>query len=707
MNMLNKTPGVPQSLVFSCNSPGSSFKRDGGFKALSNGERFTINGSIEHKVVVIGGEDTAFKRPAGLSDAETEKFKDALRTLEGAAEIIMRLQNRLTDSEDGRTTLGIYLLTRHLDSLSPEFAQQLRGYLFAIQKEGDCFDKTRGSVFIPPCSRERFEVELNSLPESARKVFIRKDWEAWLDHLYNPIPKVTEGFFLFNSKGDWERFEASLGAEYALLKNKVQMLFTLALDEPLPADRLAEYDAASKKLLGMQKKALEAALKEDKEASGMCIRVRISVDDAGKISLSSTHYTEEFRPSLDALAATLRQTRDLIPEWATELRGVLEAQARQFGEKSNDPNWGKTVAEWVTAKEAANSIGCLATCEEKVSHVGRKSTFHIIVYQPEEVPPELQGIWDIMQAQARKGKGEAGLEKTELFFLRVLMMANHLTFSGEKLPDPAGQSLYKSMTFSNTGGDLFAKANAEALSQATGLPVEETRLLGKAVLLTNALHEYGHTLGEQVEFLGAYAGPADETQAQASSMYLPVRFVPEELLPEMLPKLLAYDACSRPVRWARRGVLEMHARADLVLFDEYLRVGALEIAERDGKHFVRVRDADKLVETAFKMAQKLRLWEKGIPSAYHFAFMEELKPGDSEQDARISQAAVKAMASQKEAYQKELRAEVLAEVSEFFSDKRMEAIGAELKRVTDCVSAPIGMSAVFPGGDPAIAALVA
>ena len=50
------------------------------------------------------------------------------------------------------------------------------------------------------------------------------------------------------------------------------------------------------------------------------------------------------------------------------------------------------------------------------------------------------------------------------------------------------------------------------------------------------------------------------------------------------------------------------------MFDEYRKVGAVEIAQPvEGLPYLRVRNQKLLEDTAFAMAVQVRLWQRGIP----------------------------------------------------------------------------------------------
>jgi len=681
------------------------------FQKLVDGQKFRLDTIRDYKLVVIGGAETAFN-PKGLSKKDAKAYSTALSILEEAAQTVSRMSNRLLDSADGLTTEGVAILLQNKDALNPEFLEKISPYLLAILKSGKTSDGHRQTVFIPPCERAQFEAEIGYLPEKIRKSF---DWSGWLDHLYDPVPKVGDGFYLFKSQADWDRFEVSLGDKYARLKRQLQKLFTKALTEPLDHVELKKYDSLSSKLLEIQKAKLEEALKTNKYARGMCTRVRVGVSSSGKLSFSVTHYTEEFKDELKLLAKKIREAKRTLPQGpqTAELRAVLDAQAKWCLEQTRNPDWGKSLPIWVTAKDPKNRIDCNLTCEEKVSQIGQKSTFQIHVSQFAEVPPALQNLWDAVQERASKGKGKKSLEKTNMLLLVTTIVGGHnvnLTIAGEKLPDPANEPWYKSMTFTNTASAGVSRASAEAIAFVTGLSLEDVKKLAPVVIAAVILHEFGHTLGDHAKFLEEYGGYVEEKNAQASALYLILRFAPELLLQAAI-----YESCWTPPRRAQAGILEQHSRSDLSLFEDYLKAGAVEIVEKDGHHIVQIRDIELLVKTAFEQVIHMRLLEKGIPSKYHSQFMEPLNPADPEQDVRITQKAVAWMKQPPEKVLKHLKVKTVSEARKLlkaaayseakrlFSDAHMRKIGRVLEPVLDDMvraEIPLPLSIVLPGYKP-------
>ncbi|MDO8339811.1 MAG: hypothetical protein Q7T16_04095 [Candidatus Burarchaeum sp.] len=681
-------------------SPNFSNQR---FQKLVDGDRVTINGRPYH-IVIIPDEETALRLPKDFPVEDASAYRRALSILREAAQITQRLSDRLSDSQDGKTTEGVGLLIKHMNELSPEFAQQIRGYLLAIIKNIDNFDKIRGSVFVPPCSRERFESEIGLLPADAKTSF---DWNAWLDHLYNPVPKATEGFYLFETKGDWERFEASLGVDYARLKLIVQKRFERALNGAPDMKNMEKYDVASQKLMDLQRNALKKvlALAENETASGMCTRVRIRVGEDAKISFSAVNYTTEFRPELDKLADLLAKVRAALPERATELRGVLEAQEKWCRIENADTDWGLTRSEWLAAKNPRDILDCNVTCEEKVALLGAKSTFQLLVSQHDQILPALQPVWETVTARA----SESNINTVLLRTLIVGGFASNYVISGEKLPDPANQPQYKSSTFTNTTVAVQVRAEAEAIAKATGRTIEEALALSPTAILATCLHEFRHTRGDHAKFLGEYANYVEESNAQTGPIfYTPV------FAPEMMDAIAVFEALWTPIRRARQGPLEAHSRSDLVLIDEYLKAGAVEIVEKDGKYMLHVTDLDKLVQTAHRLGLQMCLWEKGVPLDLQSSYMKPFDPANPDQGILIIKEAVNDMRLRDlvpvEPGEPESRSErekrVIAEVKDYFSDEHMRQVAKKLEPILEGlrdVSQPL---VVIPS-DWRIAALVA
>lgn len=644
-------------------TPGnSSMPATNTYSRLKSGDTIEINGD-PLQLVVISGDQTAFKPPADLTANEVRSYQSALELLRQSAQTVSKVSDRLHDPEDGRTLKGVDILTSNLPAMTAEFSQKIRGYLIGLLKEGSTVHHTRSCVLVPPCSKAEFSAAIAALPTDARTAI---DWNAWLDHIYDPVPRATEGHYLFASPEDKARFDTLLGSSYADNAAELTTLFSKALTGPLSSDEWRKYDDLSQSLIDEQKKLLEPVLEKDEAARGMCTRVRISVNPAGTISLATTHYTEDFVIELTELSRQLSAAAAALPPRAAELRSVLEAQAAWCVDTKRDPNWGQSLPVWIAANDGTGLLDVNVTCEEKTSRIGAKSVMHLVAAQHTEPPASVQTAWQAVCA----GGATSNVNTLLLNILHVGGFASTYTIAGEKLPDPGGQPQYKSMTFSNTTQAVMVRAPAPAIAAATGLAPAVVDSYILVPILTVALHEYGHTLGDHASFLGEHSGSVEETNAQASCVYLAARHAPGDLVASA-----HLECCWMPIRRIRQGPTEQHSRSDIALFEEYLQSGGIRIADNGGKPVVEVVDQQAIIDTAFKTAIKMRLWEKGIPTRLHDQFLEPLDLSGEAQDRRITQTAIDFMAAQPD--QAALKAETLREVNAYFANDRMLAIGAK------------------------------
>ncbi len=193
--------------------------------------------------------------------------------------------------------------------------------------------------------------------------------------------------------------------------------------------------------------------------------------------------------------------------------------------------------------------------------------------------------------------------------------------------------------------------------------------------------------------MGEHGGFVEETNAQCCALYDTMRN-----LPELLEEMFLFEALWMPIRRARQGILEQHSRSDIYLLDEYLKAGALEIVEKHGQHLLQLKDLQKLIETAFQTATKMRLWEKGIPTRFHKNFTEPFNAEEPGQDARITKAGADWFASLPSDAQESFKKEVLKEASAAFSEDRMRAIGKKIQPILDQMhDIPQPISVIIPG----------
>lgn len=633
---------------------------------IAPGARISIGGQ-PYRVTVIGGEDTALEPTPALPRAERQALETSLEVLRQAAQTVQRMSDRLLDPADGMTLRGAALMAENLPCLPAGAADALAPYLLAITKFGGTLHPTRGSVVPPPLPRAELEQAVAGLPALQTSGF---DVRAWMDTIYDPVPRVTEGHYLFSSPADRQRFDALLGSEHTILEAQVREIFERGTRSQLTPNDIRDIDRASQKMMELQKAALEPALAADADARAMSTRVRISVSDTGQITLASTHLTDEFKQDLTQLRGQLLAAASALPAVAQELKEVLSAQADWCVDTARGHDWGQSLPRWVAAKDPASVIDVNMTCEEKASHLGAKSNFHILVTQHVEVPDALKDVWKAVQESASRSNVNTLLLKT----LLVGGHASNYTISGEKLPDPANQPEYKSMTFKNTTEAMMLTAQADAISASTGLSAADIAAMKSIPVLAVALHEYGHTLGDHASFLGVHAGSVEETNAQSSAVYLTAK-----LAPESVGDILNLEACWMPVRRVRQGPTEQHSRSDIVLFEEYLNQGAIGIVDKNGKQVVSVLDPARAVEVAYGMAIKMRLWEKGIPERLHAGLKESFAAADPDQDSRIIKRALAFVGAQPD--QAALRAETLAEVNAYFANQRLLDIGDKLTPV--------------------------
>jgi hypothetical protein len=643
---------------------------------LRDGSDIALNG-LTYRIALLGRQDTHFVAPshlssgAPLSPEELDVYQTLLSLLDELAQKCNELNERLLDRCDGAVNRAVTLLMRDA-RVSAAFKHAMQPYFFALLKHACNVLTERGSVLVPPLPRPAFERELLKLDATSRSAVA---WSEVLDVLFDPVPLATQGFYLFDSAQDLDNFRRSLGAEYSELCAELRELFGRALQDSkaLQPEQWDRMDRLSQKVLELQKAPLEAALEQASEACrGVATRVRIRCDVAGRLQFRATHYSKEFAAELGACSALLTRMQQVAPARATELREVLGDFAAWCVDDSEHDTWAESRARWVAADDADSLLDVNLTFEEKVSRIGAKGGLQLLACSFDAIPPALREVYDTVRAEGRK-------QNLNILFLRQHVVgggASNYTLAGEKLPDPAGHPRYKVMIFTNTTRSAMVLCNAPLITSATEWQAADLERMADSAKLGVLFHEYGHTLGDYAEFLGDLGGSVEETNAEASAIYQTCRMAREHLEP-----VVVLEACWTPVRRAMQGPTEAHSHANIVLFDELQRVGAVRVEQRGQRKLVRVTDLATAVDVAFVIALRMRLWELGIPTSRQAGLVEPFDAEDREQDERVAKRARAWLAAQPESERTAMRHAVLEECRAWFAMERLYEISKPLQAV--------------------------
>jgi hypothetical protein len=644
---------------------------------LPDGGDVVLNGST-YRLCVLGREETTFdpstliRGGRKLTEAEAQGYRTALDVLDQLAQQVSLLNERLIDVRDGLTTRGAVALMQS-PSVAVEFKELVTPYAFALLKHGSNVIAERGCVIVPPCGRSRFEQQVERLTQQERGGI---DWKRWMDHLFDPVPRATQGFYLFE-EADWRRFEGTLGVDYGVACENLRELFDKAVVDvgAMGAQDWAQSDRLSQRIMDLQKAPLEAALEAaHPNCRSVVTRVQVNADGSGTLRMQGRHYSTEFAAELSSCASLLRQAHEALPQFATECREVLLDLACWCRDNSCHDSWAESRPVWIAAGNPDNLVDVSLTFEEKVSRIGSKGGLQLLVCAFDSVPEALRAVYATVQEQGRKR------QNLNILFLRQLLVgggASNYTLAGEKLPDPAGHPQYKVMTFTNTTRCAAVLANRPLILSATDWPEQEFDRLADAAKLQVLFHEYGHTYGDYAEFLGDLGGSVEETNAEASAIYQTAR-----LAPDQLDAVLALEAAWAPVRRTLQGPTEAHSHANIVLFGEFAQAGGLQVVEQADRMLIRVFDAQTLVRVAFQIANRMRLWEQGLPKEHHEQLLEPFDPADRGQDDRIMQAALRIRNRLDEAERHRWRQTVLDECRAYFAIDRLLEISAPVRKLT-------------------------
>lgn len=671
-------PTVPSAPPFEPGVPTDQNRkiRSGSTVQICPGEKVVVN--------VLPRHSTEFLPPEGMDQGTADRYRAVLAELKNVCPIMDQLTERLLDGKDGLTGQGARILGANLACLEGSTKEKLQGYLLGLLKNGGVLHTTRGSNLIPPFAREQFEQAIGSLPSGVGEGFA---WSEWLDHLYDAYPAAGQGFFLFESPEDQANYrELVIGsmangedhfAEINALFRKGWSSGDLSRDE---ARKLAEL---SQEVAEAEKKIMKPYLVGD--AADMNTRVRISCDSRGSISLSSTHYVQEFGPQLAQVAAILRRAEEAAPLEAQELRAILTAQADWCTTQDRAPGvpWGESLAIWVNSHDPECVLDVNVVCEEKVSKLGRKADFHISVNQHEAPPAEIASAW----AKITELTSSRGVHTVPLQTLLVGGHSSKYFTSGEKLPDLDDRPCHKSMTFLNTTL-LRAQSESATYCLLMGIPESEIADYVFTGLLSVGAHETGHTLGTQVEELGESAGPLEEVNAQCSAVYLGGVLFPEA----DARRVALVNLLKRPVERAKIGPTEQHSISDIVHVEEHLAAGTVVFAA-DGKS-LRLVDLAKAQQVSFETAMKARLWEKGIPRQYHADLVGSEVFRDLDAHDRIMERARRFNEAARGQFSAHW-ATVVAEVEAYIASPRLLEISRKLRPIIEAMPEASPLN-VFP-----------
>ncbi|MFW5739512.1 MAG: hypothetical protein ACOC1F_04015, partial [Myxococcota bacterium] len=489
---------------------------------------------------------------------------------------------------------------------------------------------------------------------------------------------ITQGFYLFDRPRDRANFENMLGAPFADVRKRLRRLFDEAVAEPgvMPERHWRRIDALSQQVLTMQKEALEDALESaEPQVRDVTTRVRIRCYEGGAFRFLIRPYSYAFAHELERCARLLDRARLELPPHADEAREVLADLADWCRERTDDPSWSESLASWVKASDPDSLIDINFTTEEKVSRLGAKGGFQLAITAFDPVPESVRPILELIR------KPREGAPNLNVVWLRHLLVgggASNATLAGEKLPDPEGRPNYKVITFTNAIRASMVQSSAELITSATSFQHEDIERLGSAANVLVLLHELGHTLGDFAAFLGEIGSSVEETNAEASVLYLG-----KLLAPGFLDDLVGLTACWTPVRRAMQGPTEPHSHSDIVLFDELVRAGGVECVEVDGRWIVRPRSTEAAVRGAFDLAMRMRLWELGVPLEQQPRWLQPFDPEDRQLDARILAAARTQVDAMDEAERASWKQGVVRECRAFFAPARLEQLAQPLMRVTE------------------------
>lgn len=564
--------------------------------------------------------DTGFK-PSDRSTAT--EFRAALDTLTDATKVVQAIADRLMDPLDGETTRGARALIAHRHDLSPQFFERIRGYLYGLTTNGGTLDSATGAVLVPPVPREEFARQTAHLPPFTDGSI---NLSRLLDHLYDARPWVGQGFYLFETRGDWERFNAKLAAANPGVSGtfaSLERLFEqMTGQESIPREMLDRYGALSREILRAQERLLEGALATINGALDPHSRVvlTVSAGDAG-VHASVHPFSTVFDADLMRISGHLLTAASLLPADCGGLSAELTKHAAWCRTPSEDPHWGQPSVRGLNTANQGATIDLHFDWAESVSiaFLGDKRCPQMIVAQ--HLTPAEAAEFAVPPPLSPPTVGP-GVPETYLPLVRALAIggaARYTVISPEETIDatldprlPANTPVLN--TIERNTRPICTNIEPLGVLYEAGLLIHgdgaHVQSLGRAAIVAAQLREASRP-DISTQFLGGQTGELTAHGfALAGAVARAVNAPPHSSGP-LLDVLIGYEAIAA-VRSSLEGTRE---RAALGIIRQLRADGALSIESSAGVLRIVAAPPTTVAEAARALQNQLILWQLGLPRA--------------------------------------------------------------------------------------------
>lgn len=639
-------------------------------------------------------------------DTATE-FRAALNKLTDATEVVQTIADRLMDPLDGDTTRGVRALITHRNDLDPVFFDRARGYLYGLLAAGSTLEPARGAVIIPPVTREELSAVIARIPALREPLF---DTTRWLDHLYDPRPNIGQGFYLFKSPRDWERFiealvEASPTARRAIIE--VQKIFNDFVGrETLPAELRVQYDALSRVILAEQENFLSRSLEHTEGANDPLTRVYLEVRSGSEPRLKPLPFSSEFGPELMRLSGLLLTAEALLPPSAHELRATLVDQAAWCSQPSESPHWGQPSTVWIGAHDPGAVLDIQVDWAETVALLGDKRSPQMIVAQ--HLPPEEAAPF-APPPPVTPHLPTHGVPESHLPLVRALAIggtASHGVVSPEKMIDapadpelPPGTAIIG--TIETIKRPIFTNVTPlEVMHDAGALAASDTaqgEALKNAALIAAQLRESSHT-DTSTQLLGGDTGELTAHGYALTGAIARAVTAPPASVEPLLDILVGYEA----VKAVRANLEGTQERATIGVISELIERKALSVDASPAGLRVVSGPPHIVIETARALQNKLQLWQIGIPKSVQPTISKE--DIDRLEPHLLIQAGWSFARSLDQLTRRRLREEARREVELFFGQRAHTDLADAIRPLVDLL--PSGRLCAVMVSDPALRGLL-
>ncbi|MFM1846908.1 MAG: hypothetical protein RL417_382 [Pseudomonadota bacterium] len=612
------------------------------------------------------------------------EYRAALKVVSEAARLTQSLADRLMDPLDGKTVEIARALVEHKDVLSAHLGVAIDGYLYGIAAAGGNLDCAAGAVMIPPVSKEKLTAAVAHVPALQNP---NLDTSAVIAHLFEPRPNIGQGFYIFKSSADWNRFNELVTErhpEISTVTTELRDIFNQATGVPdLPHKIRAKYEELSRKILAAQESTLEDLLDRTPGAFDPCTRVYLELRAGLAPNITVVPYSSEFRPELTRLSGHLLTAENLLPAEAVQLRALIKSQVAWCLTASGDERWGMPSEQWIETSHSEGAIDIQFNCAETVALLGEKRNFQLVAAQSLS-PNEVAALQ--LESPTVSFPAGFGAPESRVPFMRLMESAGAARYpiasreesisaipptSSDIVPTEQSIEVIKRPVFVNVA-PLGVLHDLSSLREVAPTALDA---LARASILVDALKAANRTDSDTQYILGSAGEVTSHGYAFAGAFASVSRCRPENVQP-VLNVLAGYDTLVA----LRSGTSSGLDRATLGIVQELERRGAITLDVSSGGLKVTAVDPLKLREVAQVLQHQLQLWQLGIPLIAHRKLLEE-----SGIDRSLAPPGVAFARSLDQITRRRMRDEARDEVESRFNGESLAPIREKLSPLLDTI----------------------